>query len=203
MLTTHYKGLFNRLLEGPARVIAHCGVHPTVITWLGPVLVAACCLWYVQVQDTVGFVWAVLLCGLTDALDGPVARLSGKASAVGAYADAMADRYVECFVVLAVAYVSGYWALLLIFLAGSMLMSYAKARTAIEVPISNLEWPDLAERTERSVLFLLGLLLGAWVPWRPLGHDLFWWTLLGLNAVVHLSVLQRMRRAHQLIAQRG
>ena len=82
-------------------------------------------------------------------------------------------------------------------------MSYAKARAAMEVAVSNLEWPDLMERAERSLLFGAGLVAGALVPWRPLGHDLFWWTLVLLALLTHLTVLQRALRARRYIRERG
>jgi CDP-diacylglycerol--glycerol-3-phosphate 3-phosphatidyltransferase/archaetidylinositol phosphate synthase len=91
----------------------------------------------------------------------------------------------------------------MLLLAGSLLVSYAKARAAMEIPISNLEWPDLMERTERGVLFLLGLALSALIPWRPLGHDLFWWTLIPLTLLTHVTVVQRVLRARRLFAERS
>src|SRR3989338_6851038 len=52
--------------------------------------------------------------------------------------------------VLGAAEVTGYWILSMIVLAGALIVSYAKARAAMEVAISNLEWPDLMERGERG-----------------------------------------------------
>lgn len=138
-----------------------------------------------------------------DALDGALARLTGKTSKLGAYLDAMMDRYVEAMIVLCVAWVTGYWVLSMLLISGAMLVSYAKARTAIEVPVDNTEWPDLAERTERSVIYLVGLGLSGIFDWRPLGQDLFFWTLFLLNVLVHLTVVQRMFRARRFIEERS
>ncbi len=127
----------------------------------------------------------------------------GRVTKFGSYLDAMCDRYFDSVVVLSVAVVTGYWALSLIVLVGSLLVSYGKARAAMEVPVSNQEWPDLMERGERAVLYVGGLAAGALVPWRPLGHDLFWWALLLLAVLVHLTVLQRILRARRLIQERS
>jgi len=151
----------------------------------------------------VPFCATMLLVGCLDALDGAVARASKRVTKFGAYLDAMCDRYVESIVVLSVAAVTGYWVLSMIVLIGSLLVSYAKARAAIEVAVTNVEWPDLMERTERDILFLVGLALSDLVAWRPLGQDLFWWTLVLLAAFVHLTVLQRMVRARRFIRSRA
>jgi phosphatidylglycerophosphate synthase len=90
----------------------------------------------------------------------------------------------------------------MIALSGAFMVSYAKARAAMEVPVSNQEWPDLMERGERSAVFLLGLLAGAVAPWKPLGHDLFWWTLVALSVLVHATAIQRILRARRYIMAR-
>jgi phosphatidylglycerophosphate synthase len=203
MLTTRYKGAFDAALRPLAGWLARRGVSPTALTLTTPVAGAALCWWFVQTRAVVPFALAMTALGLLDGLDGAVARAGGRTSKFGAYLDAMCDRYVDTMVVLAAAWVTGYWALSLLALAGGLLTSYAKARAAMEVPVSNLEWPDFMERTERSVLFMAGLALSALCPWRPLGRDLFWWTLLVLAALTHLTVLQRVLRARQLIRSRG
>lgn len=203
MLTTRYKSVLNRWLEPLAAPLARAGVPPSAITLAGPLLTSLACLWFVRVRAVVPFclVMAVIIC--LDGLDGAVARAGGRVTKVGAYLDALCDRYVEVMVVLAVAHVTGYWVLSLAVLSGALLVSYAKARAAMEVAVSNLEWPDLMERAERSLLFVAGLAAGAAVPWRPLGHDLFWWTLVLLALLTHLTVLQRALRARRYIRERG
>lgn len=141
--------------------------------------------------------------GALDALDGAVARASGRVTAFGAYLDAMCDRYVEALIVLTGAMLSGYWLLSSLVLAGAMLVSYAKARAAMEAPVSNLEWPDLMERTERGYCYLAGLVVSQLVGWRPFGRDLFWWTLAVLAVLIHATVVQRIVRARRLIQERA
>ena len=186
-----------------ALVLAQWNVSPSFLTLLGPVLTVLACAWFVRTRFTIPFCLIMGAIGVLDGLDGAVARVSGRVTKVGGYLDAMADRYVEALVVLAGAWVSGYWVLSMIALLGGQLISYAKARAGMEVSISNLEWPDLMERMERSVIFLVGLLVSSVVAWRPLGRDLFWWTLLLLAVVTHLTVVQRMLRAVGLIRERA
>ena len=203
MVTSRYKSLLTGWLEPIARALARAGVAPNALTLAGPVLTSVACVWYVRTAATVPFCALVLAVGLVDALDGAVARAAGRVSRVGAYLDAICDRYVDAIVVLAAAAVTGYWILSMIVLAGALIVSYAKARAAMEVAISNLEWPDLMERGERGVVFLAGLAAGAAVPWRPLDRDLFWWTLVTLAIMTHVTVLQRVLRARRYILERA
>lgn len=203
MLTTRYKRVFDRLLQPLAAAVARTGIHPSALTLAGPLLTSLVCLWFVRSRAVVPFCIAMAAVCFLDGLDGAVARASGRVTPFGAYLDAVCDRYVEVMVVLSVAYVTGYWGLSMVVLTGALLISYAKARAAMEVVVSNLEWPDLMERAERSLLFGAGLAAGALLPWRPLGRDLFWWTLVVLSVLVHLTVAQRVLRARRFIQQRG
>lgn len=202
VLATRYKASLNRCLEPLAEAITRAGVSPTVMTLAGPLLTVPICLWFVQTAAILPFCLMMALVGSLDVLDGAVARVSGRVTKFGAYLDAVCDRYVDAMVVLAAARVTGYWTLSLITLAGALLVSYAKARAAMEVSVSNLEWPDLMERGERSALFLLSLAASVLVPWQPLGRDLFWWTLLLLAVLTHLTVVQRVLRARGFIRGR-
>ena len=175
---------------------------PSAITLVGPALTLAICLWFVHTAAILPFCLLMALVGGLDVLDGAVARVSGRVTKFGGYLDAICDRYVDAMVVGAAAVVTGYWTLSLITLAGTLLVSYAKARAAMEVPVSNLEWPDLMERGERSALFLLGLAGSELAPWRLLERDLFWWTLLLLAVLTHLTVVQRIFRAIRFILNR-
>ena len=201
-MTARYKPAFNRAIEPLAAAIARSGMSPSAITLACPLLTALVCAWFARSRAVIPFCLLMGFIGGLDAVDGAVARVSGRATRFGAYLDAVCDRYVDALVAITAAYVTGYWLLSMAVLVGALLISYAKARAAMEVPVSNQEWPDLMERTERGALFLVGLLAGALIPWRPLGRDLFWWTLLLLTLLVHLTVLQRVVRARGFIRAR-
>ncbi len=203
MLTTRYKDLVNRFYEPLAVPLARGRVSPTLITLLGPVLTSLVCLWLLRTGSMIPFVVAMVAVGALDGLDGAVARASGRVTKFGAYLDAICDRYVDVIVVCSVAYVTGYWLLSMIALVGALLVSYAKARAAMEVPVSNQEWPDLMERAERSTLYGVGLIAGTVFAWQPFGHDLFWWTLLLLGVLIHITVIQRVFRARRIIRERS
>ncbi len=195
--------ILNAGVEPLARLLARVGVPPSVITVIGAVASGLVCLWFVQTHAVLPFCGWIVATGLFDVLDGAVARVGGRVTKFGGYLDAMCDRYVESMVAVSVALVTGYWGLTMLVLVGSLLVSYAKARAALEVSVSNTEWPDLMERAERNFGFIGGLAASALVPWKPLGHDLFWWTLVVLAGCIHFTVGQRMWRARRLIRLRG
>jgi phosphatidylglycerophosphate synthase len=203
MLWARYKAPLNRLLDPLARQLAALGVSPNAITLAIPLLTLAACGWVLQTRAVPAFCFLMGGIGCLDVLDGAVARVSGRTSRTGAYLDAMGDRYVEVFVVATGAIISGYWLLHLLVISGALLVSYAKARAAMEVPVSNQEWPDLMERGERAALYLLGWLTGATCPWQPAGRDLFWWALVLLALLTHVTAGQRLIRAAGLIRTRS
>ncbi len=202
MLTSRYKPTLNRALGPIGRALHRLGVSPDTLTLTGLALIGASCLYVVLTKRLLVFCVLVTASTLFDALDGAVARAGGRTSQAGSYLDAMADRYGEGVIMLSVAAVTGTWLLSSVVLLGALLVSYAKARAAMEVPVSNQEWPDLMERAERGVVYLVGLAAGQLVTWKPLGRDLFWWTLVALAGLVHLTVWQRMGRARRLIRLR-
>ncbi len=114
--------------------------------------------------------WAIVLGGLADVLDGRIARLTGKASDYGDFIDSTFDRFVEAFIFLGFAL----WlradgrgaALAAAALAGSFLVSYARARgEVLGVQCSG----GLMQRGERLLLTLLACFLD-----RALGARLGW-----------------------------
>ncbi len=106
-----------------------------------------------------------LVGSLLDALDGAVAKVTGKVSAFGAFLDSTLDRVSEGFMLLALGLVFAQydhsWALAACFvaLASSYLVSYTRAKAeALGVTCSG----GIASRTERVVLLTIGLSLSHW-----------------------------------------
>jgi phosphatidylglycerophosphate synthase len=199
VLTTRYQDALDRSFRPIGRWLGRLGVTPAMLTLASPLLLSLVCLWFYRTRNVLLFALAIVALGMLDALDGAVARATGRVSRFGAYLDAVCDRYFEVIAVFTVAAVTGYWALSMTALSGSLLISYAKARAAMETAVSNKQWPDLMERAERSAVFVAGMLAGAYLPWYPGGRDLFWWTLLILSVLNHATVVQRALRARALI----
>ena len=203
MITTRYKDFFDKKFEGVARGLIALGITPNQLTLIGLLLGVLACVFLILTRNLFLFSLLAAAFGCVDALDGLVARLTQKVSKFGSYLDALCDRYYEAVVVLAVAYVTGYWVLSFMVITGSLIVSYAKARASMEVPVSNTEWPDFMERTERDVIFASGLLLSRIIRVKFWGHDLFFWTLVFLAAAIHATAVRRILRARKLILARG
>ncbi len=120
-------------LEAVGRFLARWNLSPNAITYLGLLLTIG-----VAVLAALGHIrWAGLayvVAALCDALDGTLARVSGKVSRFGAFLDSTIDRFEESIVFLGLtvyyAHVGGPIELPLILVAtvGSLMVSYTRAR---------------------------------------------------------------------------
>ena len=188
-------GLFKRyidpLWERAATPLVRAGATPNQVTLAGLLLVTAASAAFLWHESLLAFGASLALSFAFDALDGAVARSRDMQSLTGGYFDAMADRYQELAVFLALGQVTGLWFLCLAAFSGGVITSYAKARTALEIPVTNDDWPDLFERLER-IIFLCALLIVAGL----LGSAWLLAAGLGLYALLaHGTSLQRMWRA--------
>jgi CDP-diacylglycerol---glycerol-3-phosphate 3-phosphatidyltransferase len=143
-----------------AALLAPTGIPPNVITWCA--LIAN--LWAGMRFAQGRFAAAgglMILAGLCDLLDGPVARLQNRVSLFGGFLDSILDRYADLmlFLGLLVYYAQvnrfRYAVLAGAAMAGSVMVSYAKARAESLAPTSEI---GFWERPERLVLMILGAL---------------------------------------------
>jgi len=126
----------------------------------------------------------LLISGFMDALDGALARIYEKASAKGGFLDSLIDRYVDSAVYIGII-LGGLCDLLwgLLALVGSLLTSYARARSEAEgVPMETI---GLFERAERIIVIMIASLLNVF------GMDIIRWGILLLAIATNLTVLQR------------
>ena len=90
---------------------------------------AGCVLFYVGWIFLAG--WVILLAGTLDILDGRIARKIGRASKRGAFFDSMLDRYGEILIFLGLAAHfrdTILFPIILLAMAGSLMVSYTRAR---------------------------------------------------------------------------
>lgn len=120
-------------LEAVGRTLARWNVSPNAVTYLGLVLTFG-----VAALAAIGEIrWAgvvYIFASVFDALDGTLARVSGKVSRFGAFLDSTIDRFEESIVFLGLsiyyAQVGGLIEIPLILVAtvGSLMVSYTRAR---------------------------------------------------------------------------
>lgn len=105
--------------------------------------------------------------GLGDLLDGPLARLTGKASRFGAFLDSTVDRYSDFFLFAGIAFYYANqeaWGWLLTtlgILLGTFLTSYTKARSESLIPSCSV---GVVERPERVLILAIGSLIPPLFP---------------------------------------
>ncbi|MGA8408653.1 MAG: CDP-alcohol phosphatidyltransferase family protein [Candidatus Acidiferrales bacterium] len=156
-------------IERVAALVAVTGIPPNVITWSALLLN----LWAGIFFAAGRFVTAggiMILAGMCDLLDGPVARRQGRVSMFGGFLDSIFDRYADLILFLGLlVYYSqvnrfGYAMLAGAAMAGSVMVSYAKARAESLVPTTEV---GFWERPERLVLMILGALTNRmhWALW--------------------------------------
>ena len=193
MLDARYGAALNRVWDSLARVLVRAGFSPNAVTLAGLILVVAAALAYVVHRDDRVFGVSLAVAFAFDGLDGAVARLTGRASPFGGYFDAVVDRYQELIAIAAIACVHDLWPAAFFAVTGGFLTSYNKARVALEMPVNNLDWPDLIERLERLLIVIAILVFGL------VGAGL--WI---LGALAHATALQRFLRARRrLLAAAG
>jgi CDP-diacylglycerol--glycerol-3-phosphate 3-phosphatidyltransferase len=148
-------------LEAVSRRLAKWNISPDAVTYLGLVLTIG-----VAVLVAVGEIrWAgvaYIVAAVCDALDGTLARVSGKGSRFGAFLDSSIDRFEESIVFLGLsiyyAQVGGLYEipLILVVSVGSLMVSYTRARAeAVGVACK----VGFMTRVPRVVIMIAGLIL--------------------------------------------
>lgn len=150
-------------LTGVASAVAHTGVTPNLLTWLGFGLSVVAGGFLARGAFTVG-AGVLILGALFDALDGSLARVTGRTSTFGAFLDSTLDRFSEAAVYLGLlirfsGQPDGRLEVVLSYAAivGSLMVSYTRARAeglGIDCRVG------LFTRMERLVVLILGLLVG-------------------------------------------
>lgn len=204
MIDGYYKHKIDLFWERLASCLVAAKLSPNTITWIGLVLVIANSLLYLHHKNNLLFGLLLVFSFSFDALDGAVARLTKNSSKYGGYLDAVIDRYQEVVIYLTLAYVNQYWMVCFIAITGSLLVSYNKARVAIEITINNEKWPDFAERFERIFLICTGLILTQFIQLpASLNHSFLYYVILIIGILSHLTAIQRFYRARRYLLGKG
>lgn len=148
-------------LEAIGRTLAKWHISPDAVTYLGLVLTIG-----VAALAAIGEIrWAgvaYIVAAVCDALDGTLARVSGRGSRFGAFLDSNIDRFEESIVLLGLsihyAGIGGQWEipLILVVTVGSLMVSYTRARAeAVGVACK----VGFMTRVPRVALMIVGMIL--------------------------------------------
>lgn len=157
-LVRELKPTFERLVEPLVDLLNKLGTTPNLITILGLFLVAIGALFFYLGQNLISFIF-LLLGALCDAIDGSLARRSGRNSPFGAFFDSLMDRISDALPFIAIALSSEDKVLSLFSMLAmvfSYTVSYARARAeglGFELKVGTFERP------ERWIVLLLGIAL--------------------------------------------
>jgi phosphatidylglycerophosphate synthase len=154
------------LLDKIVGALAATGVNPNFLTFLGLVVNFGAAAMFAIGHFRAGAL-IILFAGFLDMLDGQVARRQNRVTAFGAFYDSTLDRYADMalYMGLLVYYsVSGqitYVVVAAIATAGSVMVSYARARAESLIPQCKV---GFMERPERLVLLIIGGLFNRMGP---------------------------------------
>lgn len=199
MLSQIFKrGWYTEKVTDPiGRFFVWTGVSANFVSFLA-VPLAVVAAWFIYQHQLAPGLLFIFLAIATDALDGAIARLRKQVSGWGSYWDAMMDKYAE--MIIYVGFALGGWALpALLAAAGTMLISYAKPRAAIVMPLGNEDWPAIGERSDRTILLMAGLLIALFAP-IIYGYTTVELTLYLVAVVTNIGAIQRMAFARGLIS---
>lgn len=176
-------------LEAIATTLARWNVSPNLVTYLGMVFTIG-----VAVLAALGEIrWAgvvYLFAAVFDALDGTLARVSGKGSRFGAFLDSTIDRFEESIVFLGLiiyyALVGGLYEIPLILIAaiGSLMVSYTRARSEAIGATCKV---GFMTRVPRVAIMIVGMLL-----------DMMLITLIILSVTTLFTTFHRMYHVWQM-----
>jgi CDP-diacylglycerol--glycerol-3-phosphate 3-phosphatidyltransferase len=91
MIDGSFRRNFERVVAPVGRALGAAGVSPDVVTAVGPVMAAACAV-AIGTERYLLAALLLLLTGLPDAIDGAVAKATGKSGPRGAFLDSVTDR---------------------------------------------------------------------------------------------------------------
>jgi CDP-diacylglycerol--glycerol-3-phosphate 3-phosphatidyltransferase len=188
------------VLTSVGGALGRTGISPNAITWVSLVIAAASGVAVLVGSFAVGAL-LLTLSGLCDALDGAVARATGRVSPFGALLDSTVDRLADALPLIGMmvffASQPGLALVPALAMLGSFVVPYVRARAeslGVTLP------PLFMRRPERLVLSVLSLLLGALPIAGHLPHVLM---LVGIAIMAVLSfygAISALRAAHAALS---
>lgn len=168
LVSSKLKKQFEKTVQATVAPLGDIGVTPNMLTVLGVLLASITGYAYTFApRNRIYLVYCgilIIASGLVDAIDGVLARSTGKVTRFGGFFDSVADRYSDAIIYTGII-VAGLCNQLigLITLFASMLVSYARARAEMEgVKMAGI---GLAERAERMTFLSMCSIVAYW--WAP------------------------------------
>ena len=188
MVSSKLKEKFEASVSKVVKPLASIGVTPNQLTVLGFLVSLFAGLsfltWYNNKERLLAGGILILVSGMIDAVDGILARITGKVTKFGGFFDSVADRYSDATVLSGI--ILGGLCNPFIGLAtlvGTLMVSYTRSRSEAEgVKMAGV---GLAERAERMIFLAIFAWLNYW--W----HMALNYGVLILGILAHFTVIQR------------
>lgn len=154
MVSSNLKKRFEAKVKTIVAPLGKLGVTPNMLTVLGGILATVTGYMYILVpRNRVYLIYAgvlIIVSGLIDAIDGVLARSTGKVTRFGGFFDSVIDRYSDAVIytgIIAAGLCNQLIGIVTLF--ASMLVSYTRARAEMEgVKMAGV---GIAERAERMI----------------------------------------------------
>ena len=160
MLDGNWRNVVDRGLSPIGKNLHRAGITADVVTIIGIIMAVAASVSIAFGSLRLGFV-LLIMTGISDALDGPVAKASGAASLRGAFFDSVSDRLTDALLLGGIAWFligdePGYTVMLPVsVMFVSLLISYQRAKAeSLGLDAKG----GLMERAERFIVLAIGLL---------------------------------------------
>lgn len=193
-ILARFRTLYERSTIPLGEICVRLGLTPDTLTIISLVLGGSAAFAIARGAFYWG-IFAIILMGLFDMLDGATARAGGTANAFGTVFDHVIDRYAEFFILLGVM-LSGAadpgWTMFALF--GMVMASYVRARAEATGLLASCN-VGFAGRQEKLGLLVAGLALQPLFP----GVGLLNWIVIGVGALSHITAVQRLLYARKMI----
>ena len=187
-----FRDFWQKVMTPPAKALIAMGATPDLVTIIGTIGVCVGALVFFPTGHLLTGVLVITCFVFSDMVDGLMSRLMGRSSKFGAFLDSSLDRIGDAAIFGGLAlYFSGphyyrlYEVLSLVCLSMGMVTSYIRARAE---SLGYEAKGGLAERTDRLVIVLVAVGLGAifQLPW--LGYVALWFIAFASS----ITVVQRL-----------
>jgi archaetidylinositol phosphate synthase len=208
-MLTKLKKKVQGMLTGAAQAAHKIGLTPNRISVIGLMLALFSAVSYAMARNyPLLLLLAVILLltsGFCDTLDGVLARTHQQATVFGGFFDSLLDRYADAAVYAGII-IGGLCDIVwgLIALAGSLLVSYSRARA--EAAGIKMESVGIAERAERMIILAAATLAAFFWP-QVLTFGVLYVSALNIGIILlavlsNLTVLQRSVHVYKVLKKK-
>lgn len=157
-MLNRFRESFKRFVRPVAKSLIKMGVSPNKATLIG-LFIALATPFLTYYYKYTGLLIGLILSALFDAVDGEIARISGRTSLLGAFLDSFFDRISDVLYLYSLYFIGVSLDIILILTVLSILISYARARG--EGLGVRVEGVGLMERGERIIYLVILVFLSA------------------------------------------